>query len=62
MIYEVIAVLRIARDEQGTYIGVLSFEDGGAPESLEGFSTLEGLCTRAARMVAASLDEQGEVP
>ena len=62
MSWETIATLRIARDEEGTYVGVLDLHDGGAPESLEGFSTLEGLCTRASRMIAASLNDNSEVP
>jgi hypothetical protein len=58
MMYEIIATLRIARDEHGIYVGVVDFMDGGAPESVEGHDTLEGLCTRVARMVAATQRER----
>lgn len=55
--YEVVATLRVARDEHGIYMGVLDFGDGAAPESLEGYDTLDALFTRASRMVAATLAE-----
>ena len=58
MMFEIIATLRIARDEHKIYRGVLDFGDGSAPESIEGHDTLDALCTRAARMVAATMSER----
>lgn len=62
MIYEVLATVRIARDQDGIYLATLDFMDGGAPETIEGHTTLEALCARVARMTAATLNPPEEAP
>lgn len=60
MIYEVLATIRVARDQDGIYMATIDLGDGSAPESIEGHTTIESLCLRAARMVAASMDPPEE--
>lgn len=52
--YEVIATLRIARDEHGLYTGVVDYGDGPV-EPLEGHTTLVGLMELAARRIKDEL-------
>jgi hypothetical protein len=54
MIYEVVATLRIARDEHDIYTGVIDYGDGPV-EPLEGHATLVGLMEVAARRIADEL-------
>jgi len=54
MIYEVIATLRIARDEHSLFTGVIDYGDGPI-EPLEGHTTLVGLMEVAARRITDEL-------
>jgi hypothetical protein len=57
--YEVIATLRVARDEYGLYTGVIDYGDGPA-EPLEGYNTLTGLMETAAKRIKDELRSRSE--
>lgn len=59
MIYEVIATIRVARDEYGIYLGTIDHMDGSAPEVLEGYNTLDALTTSCSRSIAERRREEG---
>jgi hypothetical protein len=53
--YETLATVRLVRNEYGGYMVVIDHEDGSAPESSEGFDTIDASFFWAARVIHESL-------